>query len=151
MGLDRDWSAVLIGVGHLGRAILSYGGFTPQGFQILAAFDASPEKVGSVVDGYVVQHIGELEEFTRRERVHIGIVAVPAVACQAVVDQLVRCGVRAILNYAPAQAQVPKGIWVRDIDPVVALQSMTYYLKAVESMPALSPAMIMELSAEMAG
>lgn len=132
MGLDREWNAVLVGAGQLGRAILSYGGFAPQGFRILTAFDADPAKIGDQVGDYVVRATAELESFTREHKVHIAIVAVPAFACQEVVDLLVRCGIRAILNYAPCQAQVPKGVWVRDIDPVVALQSMTYYLKAFE-------------------
>jgi redox-sensing transcriptional repressor len=129
MGLDREWNAVLVGTGQLGRAILSYGGFGPQGFRIVAAFDSDPGKIGDRVGEHVVRATADLEKFVQDVNVHIGIVAVPAFACQDVVNLLVHCGVRAILNYAPCQAQVPKGVWVRDIDPVVALQSMTYYLK----------------------
>jgi redox-sensing transcriptional repressor len=47
---------------------------------------------------------------------------------QNVVDQLVACGVRAILNYAPITPQVREGIRIRNIDPVLSLQSMTYYI-----------------------
>lgn len=129
LGLDREWSVVLIGVGLLGRAILSYGGFAPQGFHIVAAFDSDPAIVGTRVGGLVVQPMAELQDTVARKRPQIAIVAVPAHACQAVVDEVVRAGIRGILNYAPYQAQVPAGVWVRDIDPVVALQSMTYYLK----------------------
>lgn len=129
MGLDREWNAVVVGAGQLGRAILSYGGFAPQGFRIVAAFDSDAGKIGDRVGEHVVRATADLEQFVRDVNVHIAIVAVPAFACQDVVDLLVYCGVRAILNYAPCQAQVPKGVWVRDIDPVVALQSMTYYLK----------------------
>lgn len=129
MGLDRAWNAVLVGTGQLGRAILSYGGFAPQGFRIVAAFDSDSGKIGDRVGDYSVRATAELESFVRDVNVHIGIVAVPAPACQDVVNLLVHCGIRAILNYAPCQTQVPKGVWVRDIDPVVALQSMTYYLK----------------------
>lgn len=132
MGLDREWNAVVVGAGLLGQAILSYGGFAPQGFRILAAFDSDAVKIGTRVGEFEVKHIADLESFTLEQKVHIGIVAVPGFACQEVVDLLVRSGVSAILNYAPSQTQVPKGVWVRDIDPVVALQSMTYYLKAFE-------------------
>lgn len=132
MGLDLEWNAVVVGAGLLGQAILSYGGFAPQGFRILAAFDSDAAKIGTRVGEFEVRHIAGLERFTLEQKVHIGIVAVPGFACQEVVDLLVRSGVRAVLNYAPSQAQVPEGVWVRDIDPVVALQSMTYYLKAFE-------------------
>lgn len=138
MGLEREWPVVLVGVGLLGKAILSYGGFGPQGFHIVAAFDADSQLVGTQVGDLVVSHIGELERLARRHQAQIGIVAVPAAACQDVVNLLVRAGIRGILNYAPYQAQVPNGVWVRDIDPVVALQSMTYHLKAFEPASAAS-------------
>ena len=132
MGIDREWSVVLVGVGQLGGAILTYGGFAPQGFNIVAAFDADPSKLGGSIGNVVVQDIARLKPEVQRRGVHIGIVAVPAAHCQQVVDQLVDCGVRAILNYAPYQPLTPPGVWVRDIDPVVALQSMTYHLNAAE-------------------
>ena len=143
MGLDREWNAVLVGTGQLGGAILSYGGFAPQGFRIVAAFDADPAKIGNRVGDYTVRATSELETFVRDVNVHIAIVAVPAFACQGVVNLLVHCGVRAILNYAPCQAQVPNGVSVRDIDPVVALQSMTFYLKNFD-VPKPSPLEVRE-------
>jgi redox-sensing transcriptional repressor len=60
----------------------------------------------------------------------IGIVATPADTAQEVIDALVRCGVRAILNYAPIAARVPDNVHIKHIDPVLALQAMTYHLKA---------------------
>lgn len=129
MGLERQWSVVLVGVGLLGKAILSYGGFAPQGFHVVAAFDSDPRLVGTQVGGLTVQPTSELEATARRLEPQLAIVAVPGHACQAVVDMVVRAGIKGILNYAPYQAQVPDGVWVRDIDPVVALQSITYYLK----------------------
>ena len=68
-------------------------------------------------------------------KVDIGIVAVPAVAAQEVIDTLVECGIKAILNYAPIAAQVPPGVHIRRVDPVLELQSMTYYLKNQNSAP----------------
>ena len=61
--------------------------------------------------------------------VSIGIVAVPAAQAQSVIDRLVETGIRGILNYAPVAPYVPRGVVVRNIDPVLSLQSMTYYLK----------------------
>ncbi|MSQ28657.1 MAG: redox-sensing transcriptional repressor Rex [Dehalococcoidia bacterium] len=132
MGIDREWSVVLVGVGQLGSAILTYGGFAPQGFNILAAFDADPSKHGAAIGNVLVQDIAQIKSEAQRLGVHIGIVAVPVSHCQRVVDLLVDCGIRAILNYAPYQPTTPPGVWVRDIDPVVALQSMTYHLKTAE-------------------
>jgi redox-sensing transcriptional repressor len=130
LGIDREWSMVLVGVGQLGRAILQYGGFAPQGFRILAAFDAHPEVIGEKDEGLVIQPASDLKSMLAGMHVDIGIVATPAGQAQGVIDELVACGVQAILNYAPIAAQVPQGIHITDIDPVLALQSMTFYLKA---------------------
>jgi redox-sensing transcriptional repressor len=64
----------------------------------------------------------------RGRNISIAIVAVPTDHTQEVVDRLVECGVRAVLNYAPISPQVTEGVKIRNIDPVLSLQSMTYYL-----------------------
>jgi redox-sensing transcriptional repressor len=136
LGLERDWAVVLVGVGYLGKAILHYGGFAPQGFHIVAAFDSDPLTVGQEIAGLRVQNVDRLSEILRARPVEIGIVAVPALVAQEIIDLLVTSGVQAILNYAPIAARVPPGVHVRHIDPVLALQSMTFYVKDA---PAFSP------------
>lgn len=129
LGIDRQWHVCLVGVGRLGQAIAEYGGFGPQGFVIVAAFDANPDVIGQRVGGVGVRHSDELDTFLRANRVDIGIVAVPAGDAQKVVDRLVKAGIHAILNYAPITAHVPPGITIRHIDPVLSMQSMTFYIK----------------------
>jgi len=129
LGLDRQWRMALVGVGRLGRAIVQYEGFAPQGFRIVHAFDADPRIVGQEVNGLLVRDARQLEEALAQEPVEIGIVAVPAAAAQEVIERLVRAGVKAILNYAPITARVPRDVQIRRVDPVLALQSMTYYLR----------------------
>ena len=129
LGLDRKWNVGLVGVGRLGRAIISYPGMGPEGFQMVAAFDADPRQVGQVVGGIIVQPMHRLQETIESNDIHIAIVAVPATHAQEVIDRLVECGVRSILNYAPIPAQVPPSVKLRNIDPVLALQSMTFYLR----------------------
>jgi len=129
LGLTREWNVCLIGVGRLGRAIINYTGFAPEGFAIVAAFDSNDARVGSDVGGLKVRPMSELSETISEARVAIGIVAVPAAQAQSVIDLLVRNGIRGILNYAPVAPYVPEGIVMRNIDPVLSLQSMTYYLQ----------------------
>ena len=128
LGLDRAWKVCLVGVGRLGRAVLSYPGFGPEGFDIVAAFDADPRQVGQMVGGIMVQPMHRMEEVVDEFGIHIAIVAVPVTQVQEVFSQLVGCGVGAIVNYAPTNPQVPHNVRVRNIDPVLALQSMTFYL-----------------------
>ena len=129
LGLDRTWRICVVGAGRLGQAILGYDGFAPQGFHAIAAFDENPEIVGETIRGVKVVAMESLEERLTAEPVDLAIVAVPADEAQAVVDRLVACGVRAILNYAPTSAHVPPGVSIRQIDPVLMMQGMTYYLK----------------------
>ena len=129
LGLDRQWPMVLVGVGRLGHAIVSYGGFAPEGFNIVAAFDNDPLKIGTQVGSLTVQDVAELERVVKERGVQIGIVAVPADQAQQVIKTMVDSGIRTILNYAPIAPRIPPHLRIRDIDPVAALQSMTFYLK----------------------
>jgi redox-sensing transcriptional repressor len=138
LGLDRQWRMALVGVGKLGRAILEYGGFAPQGFVVTQAFDVGTEMVGHKLGDITVRHTNELEEALSREPVDIGIVAVPASAAQKVIDALVRCGIKAILTYAPIPAQAPPDVEQRRVDPMIQLQRMTFRLKDLKP-PAKPP------------
>jgi len=137
LGLGRQWSLALVGTGRLGRALVEHKGFVDEDFQMVAVFDKSPRRIGRVLGGVTIQDVAELEQTVRDRGIQIGIVAVPPAEAQRVIDALARAGVKAILNYAPIIARVPKGVQLRQITPLHALQSMTYYLK---SEPAAAPA-----------
>lgn len=128
LGLERRWRMVLVGIGHLGRAIASYRGFEPQGFDIVALYDADPDVVGTSVNGHTVRDAARLGAQLAQEPAEIGVVAVPAENAQDVIDTLVGAGIRAILCYAPRAVQVPDHIELRQVDPVISLQSITYHL-----------------------
>ncbi len=128
LGLKHQWSMVLIGVGHLGRAILSYEGFEPQGFKIIACFDTDPKLIGKKIGNCIVQDISQLEPKLKQGDIDIVIVAVPKDKAKKVIDSLVKCGIKAILNYAPIFARVPEGVYTRNVEPVIALQTLTFHL-----------------------
>ncbi len=133
LGLNSYWNVAVVGVGRLGRAIISYPGFTPDGFRLVAAFDANPAVIGETVGDLTVSPMEHLRDLVERQQISIAIVAVPAEETQEVVDLLTACGVRAVLNYAPITPQVQGGVRIRNIDPVISLQSMTYYLSGSEN------------------
>lgn len=133
LGLSQNWPVVLVGLGHLGQAIARYEGFRQNGLNIVALFDADPNKIGTQINELTVHGDAEIPDVVERAGVRLAIVAVPAPRAQEVVDRLVEAGVRAILNYAPIIMQVPDGVWVRHIDPVTQLHSMTYYLAREEA------------------
>ena len=129
LGLDREWRACLIGVGRLGHAIINYPGFSPEGFKIVAAFDGDPKQVGTQIGGFTVRPMSDLAETVKEMKISIGIVAVPASEAQGVIENLIENNVKGILNYAPVAPQVPMNTVIRNIDPVLSLQSMTFYLR----------------------
>ena len=131
LGLDQTWNVAVVGIGRLGRAIISYPGFEPEGFRIVCAFDSDQAVVGQRAGGLMIRDFRTFREVAAAEGVQIAVVAVPAAAAQDVIDRLVEAGIKAVLNYAPKSALAPPDVRIRNVDPVVALQSMTYYLSAV--------------------
>lgn len=127
--VNREWPVAVVGAGNLGSAISHYHGFSQRGFRIAWLFDAAPDKIGERVGDFIVRPIDELEETLLTNHVQIAMLAVPAEHAQDVANRLVNAGVRAILNYAPINLNVPDTVMVQYIDPVVHLQHMTFYLK----------------------
>lgn len=132
LGLTHEWPVALVGVGNLGQAIARYEGFRSKGIYIVSLFDSDPDKIGKEVMGISILNDEQIPSVVREKGIKLAIVAVPAHRAQEVTDMLVAAGVRAILNYAPIIIQVPDGVWVRCIDPVAVLHSMTYYLAREE-------------------
>ncbi len=128
LGLGRDWPIALVGLGHLGRALLHYDELRERGFCFSALFDHNPSKVGEKIGGLTIHPMHQLRSILSKENIRMAIIAVPVEGAQNVADALVSAGILAILNYSPITIQVPPPVKLRHIDPVVALQSMTYYL-----------------------
>jgi redox-sensing transcriptional repressor len=126
--LTDEWHVAIIGAGYLGHALTHYQGFKHRGFIISWIFDTNPQKIGKKINNLAVQPMEELEETLKREKTKMAILAVPAVAAQAVTDRIVEAGVRSILSYAPINLIVPPHVQVRYSDPVIQMQHMTYYL-----------------------
>ena len=129
LGVNIQWEVCLIGVGRLGRALLSYPGFAPEGFNIIAAFDSDVEQIGQQFGKIIIKNIVEIEEFLKSSNIQIAIVAVPANVTKNILNLLYDSGIKAVLNYAPFTPLDHKDMIIRNIDPVASLQSLTYHLK----------------------
>ncbi len=128
LGIDRSWPLGLVGVGNLGRALLAYRGFRGPEYKIAAAFDVDPAKIGTVVEGVPVSDVAGFAREAHQLDVAIVLVAVPAEAAQAVVEQVVAADVHAILNFAPVQLRVPGGVRVSNVDLSMEVESLTHAL-----------------------
>jgi redox-sensing transcriptional repressor len=126
LGTDRRWSVALVGVGNLGRALLGYRRFEPQGFKLVAAFDADPAKVGTRVEGVEILAMDQLPQIVSARRIDLGLVAVPAAHAQAAADLLVAAGVGGIVNFAPVTLALPAGVCQLGVDLARELEQVAF-------------------------
>jgi len=130
LGTDREQKVALVGAGNLGRALFSYKGFGSRRFKIAAVFDS--KLAGQKVPGssQAIRPLADLPGVVKEGRVEIGVLAVPAPAAQSVAEEMVRSGIRGILNFAPARLALPEAVIVEDIDLSSALSALSFRLRS---------------------
>ena len=129
LGLDRRLNVAVMGAGNLGLALADYPGFRQEGFRIVALFDSLREKVGRVSrSGVMIYDIRDLKRVSKRERITIAVIAVPAFSAQDVVDIVVQAGIRAVLNFSPGTLRVPARVKLKSVDLTVSLESLSFFL-----------------------
>ena len=129
LGYDNTTGAILVGAGKLGQALLGYSGFSADGLNILAAFDAQPVAEKSE-EGRPIYPMEKMESFCRTNKVLMGIVTVPAEYAQEVCDQMIKCGIKAIWNFAPTHLDVPANILVQNENMATSLAVLSMHLQA---------------------
>jgi redox-sensing transcriptional repressor len=122
--------AALVGVGHLGQAILTFFAGRRPKLSITAAFDIDPAKVDRVIAGCRCYPTSRLAELTTAEGITVGIIATPATEAQQVAECLEAAGVTGILNFAPTRLRVGPTVFVEDIDITMALERVAYFARA---------------------
>ncbi len=128
LGLEKEWRVIIIGAGKIGAALAQYRGFRQRGFNILAAYDNNPEKIGKKVEGIPVRDIAQLERDIQRDSPDIVVLTVPSEEAQQVVDRVVKVGVKAILNFAPTQLQAPADVTVKTVNMAMELEGLSFAL-----------------------
>ncbi len=129
LGYDNTTDAILVGAGKLGQALLGYSGFDAYGLNILAGFDAQPP-ISKTEDGKKIYPMEQLESFCRSNKVLMAIITVPAQFAQQVCDRLVKCGIKAIWNFAPTHLDVPEHILVQNENMATSLAVLSMHLQA---------------------
>ncbi len=128
VGIDRTWSVALVGVGNIGSALVSYKEFSRQGFNIKILFDNDQRKIGSNHKGITVLGMDDLERQLNENKIEMVILAVPASSAQAIVDHVVHCGIKAILNFAPIKLKVPDDVFIRTENMAMELEYLSFSL-----------------------
>lgn len=128
LGLNKKWNICLCGVGNLGSALCAYKGFRQMNLNIVALFDSDAQKIGRYIQGIKVYSHKNIAGIVRKLKINIAIIAVPAESAQEIADKLVSCGIRAILNFAPARLNVLKYAKLRNADLSTELVNLTHFL-----------------------
>lgn len=128
LGYDNVTDAVIVGVGHLGKALLAYKGFEEYGVKIIAGFDINNKPSGAGGEAAKVFPMKRFSELVKRMNVHIGIITVSADEAQGVCDLMVESGIRAIWNFAPVHLKHPAEVFVKNENLAVSLALLSQTL-----------------------
>ena len=128
LGLGKEWRVVIVGAGKIGAALAQYRGFRHRGFNILAAYDNNADKIGRKLEGIPVRDIEQLERDIQRDHPDIVVLTVPGEEAQKVVDRVVKAGVKAILNFAPAQLHAPADVAIKTVNMAMELEGLSFAL-----------------------
>ena len=129
LGTSRLQPVILVGVGNLGLALLSYRGFEKEGFELVAAFDAEPARKRDKQIRQPILGMEKLSEFTRQNRVKMAILSVPAAAAQEVANAMVQAGIAGILNFSPMVLEVPEEVTVNNVNVAIELENLSYFIQ----------------------
>lgn len=119
----------VVGIGNLGRAIISYFNGKRSKLKIVAAFDSDPEKTGKLFAGVKTWPMTQLEEIIKKEKITMGVVVVPADRAEAVAERLVNAGITGILNYTPRSLNVPSHVYLEEYDMITSIEKVAYHSK----------------------
>ena len=128
LGLDRQWSVIIVGAGHAGLAMAQYPGFEKRGFMVKAIFETSRNRPEKDLNGIPILHISKMPEFVKENKIEIAIITVAANTAQQVADTLCKAGIRAILNFAPVSLRVDENIRCLSVDLTTKLEALAYYM-----------------------
>lgn len=129
LGSSRLQPVILVGVGNLGSALLRYGGFQKEGFEIVAAFDVKPDPLRIRDMKTKLLHASELTPFIREHHIKMAILTVPVQHAQSVVNEMVEAGIQAILNFSPVIIETPESVIVNNVDLAVELENLSYFIR----------------------
>ena len=129
LGTTSLQPVILVGVGHLGLALLSYRGFEKEGFEIVAGFDLDPQRRRDKQISQPILKMDEMADFVRDHKIRMAILTVPAVVAQEVANGLVSCGIMGILNFSPIVLNVPEEVMVNNVNLAIELENLSYFIQ----------------------
>ena len=129
LGTNSLQPVVLVGVGNLGMALLTYKGFAAEGFEIVGAFDIDTKRRRDKNIATPLYDMSQLENVIQARQVKMAILTVPAAAAQEVVNRLVSVGITGILNFSPIVLTVPEDVMVNNVNLAIELENLSYFIQ----------------------
>jgi redox-sensing transcriptional repressor len=130
LSINREWNMGIIGIGHLGSALLNHQNFPARDFHFVSAFDSDKKKIGKKLRlGLIIEDVSELKQAAIKKEIDIGVITTPSSGAQESADRFIDAGVNAIMNFSPAQITVPDQCVIEHIDFTIKLDILTYKLK----------------------
>ena len=130
LGLDASWNAVLIGGSTLGRSAMEFmKQKKSQTYRIVAAFDPNTRMIGKKISNLKIQNIKDLQRTIKTRNIKIGIIATPNNITQLVADTLIANDLHYLINFSSFTPKIPDYVIVKNLDPGLEIESMTYYLR----------------------
>lgn len=126
LGIDREWRAVLVGIGNMGRALLNHKAIPARGYRIVGAFDSDPAKIGLRIGSIEIRDIATLTDITPELQAEIGIIATPPDKAQTAAEYLIKAGLHGILNFASIRLTVPDDVYVEYVDFLHHLYALSF-------------------------
>lgn len=129
LGTDRDFAAILVGVGNIGRALVENFCFEQYGFRVVSAYDVRPDLIGTDIGGIHVHDISELPTIFEKRKIDVAVLAVPKIMANKAANELVDLGIKAIWNFTNVELELDDPtIVVENIHFSDSLLALGYYL-----------------------
>lgn len=128
LGLGKQWRVCIIGAGKIGAALARYAGFAERGFNVTGLYDSDPAKIGHKSGSLTIRDTRHLEDDVSADKYDIAVITVPAENAQAIVDRIVKSGIKAVLSFADAQLNVPSDVELRTVNMAMELEALTFAL-----------------------
>lgn len=129
LGMNQDHTAVLLGVGNLGRALIENFHFDYSGFRLTAAFDIDPDIIGLDISGIEVLPVSQLPEYLKQNPTSVGVLTVPRAVAPTMSEQLIEGGVKGIWNFTNIELHIATpGVIVENVHFSDSLLALSYLI-----------------------
>ena len=131
LGLDKNYNVIIVGAGNLGQALANYVGFEKEGFNIKAMFDVNPRLVGLSIRGIQIYDIDAMNDYIIENNIQVGVICAPKSQAQEITDQMVKCGIKSIWNFAPIDVETPEEVAVENVHLSDSLYTLSYKMNDI--------------------